>query len=298
MVMNNALIFCVATFGVSVMLGLGGQLSFATVSFMGVGAYSMANFCSGRHGFKLEPMPALLITIVIATIISFLLGLVLMVLRNTYFTFASIALVQVTWSFYINYKPLFGGPDGISGVSNFRIFGWTPANYNEWFYVLVVVLVIVSLLVERIRRTQLGRSLSAIRDNEIAARTLGINVYMTKVIGFTIAGVLAALAGSLYAMHGQFVSGDMFTFERSTTYIIMAMLGGVNNTFGVIVGSILVTMLPEWLRFMQRYLQLIYGIGVILLMVFMPMGLSGLASSLSKSVKRRLKKAKKGGAVS
>ena len=177
-----------------------------------------------------------------------------------------------------------------SGVSSIQIFGWTPKDYNEWFYLLAVIVLLTAILVERIRRTQLGRSLAAVRDNEVAAQTLGINVFMTKVIAFTIAGIFAAVAGALYAMHSQFVSSDMFTFERSTTYIIMGMLGGINNTAGVFVGSVLVTLLPEWLRGMQQYLQLIYGIGVILLMIFMPMGLAGLSSSICKSIKRALGK--------
>ncbi|MEM1485378.1 branched-chain amino acid ABC transporter permease [Oscillospiraceae bacterium PP1C4] len=287
MVLNLALIYSIATYGLSVMLGLGGQLSFAAVAFMGVGAYFTANLCSGRHGFWVDTSLTLLLTLVVSAVLAFLIGMVLFRLSGTYFTFATIGLVQVAWSFYLSYKPLFGGPDGISNIASFRIFGWTPANYNEWFFALIFFVLIVALLVERIRRSQLGRSLSAIRDNEIAAQTLGINVYMTKVIAFTIAGVLAALAGALYAMHSQFVSSDMFTFERATSYIIMAMLGGVNNTVGIFVGSVLVTMLPEWLRGMQKYLQLIYGIGVILLMIFMPMGLAGLFSNMVKSIKRK-----------
>lgn len=288
MVLNLALIYSIATYGLSVMLGLGGQLSFAAVAFMGFGAYFTANLCSGRLGFWMDTTLVILITLVAAAVVSYLLGLLLFRLSGTYFTFATIGLVQVAWSFYLSYKPLFGGPDGISGISTIRIFGWSPANYNQWFYLLAIVVLVVALAVERVRRSQLGRSLSAIRDNEIAAQTLGINVYKTKIIAFTIAGVLAALAGSLYAMHSQFVSSDMFTFERATSYIIMAMLGGVNNTAGIFVGSLLVTMLPEWLRFMQQYLQLIYGIGVILLMVFMPMGLAGVASNISKNIKRKL----------
>lgn len=288
MILNLALIYSIATYGISVMLGLGGQLSFAAVSFMGLGAYFTANLCSGRLGFWVDTTLALVITLLASTVIAFLIGMVLFRLSGTYFTFATIGLVQVTWSFFLSYKPLFGGPDGISNVATLSIFGWSPANYNEWFFVLAAIVLAVALLVERIRRSQLGRSLSAIRDNEIAAKTLGIDVYKTKVIAFTIAGVLAALSGALYAMHSQFVSSDMFTFERATSYIIMAMLGGVNNTFGIFVGSVLVTMLPEWLRGMQKYLQLIYGVGVILLMVFMPMGLAGLASSITKSIKIKL----------
>ncbi len=290
MVLNLGLIYSIAVYGVSVMLGLGGQLSFAAVAFMGVGAYFTANVTSGRLGFVLDTSLALLLTILLSALLSFLIGLVLFRLKGTYFTFATIGLVQVAWSFYLSYKPLFGGPDGISNIPTLKIFGFSPTNYNEWFYILSGIVLVVALLVERIRRSQLGRSLSAIRDNEIAAQTLGINVFMTKVIAFTIAGALAAVAGSLYAMHSQFVSSDMFTFERATSYIIMAMLGGVNNTVGIFVGSVLVTMLPEWLRFMQQYLQLIYGVGVILLMVFMPMGLAGLASNVGKTIRRKLRK--------
>lgn len=290
MVVNLALIYAVSTYGVSIMLGLGGQLSFAATAFMGVGAYFAANLCSGRWGFWMDPFITLLLTPIFAGIIAFLIGLILLRLKGTYFTFATVGLVQVAWCFYLNYQPLFGGPDGISGVSAIRIFGWSPADYNQWFYLLAVIVLLVALLVERIRRTQLGRSLAAVRDNEVAAQTLGVNVYITKVIAFTIAGILAAIAGALYAIHSQFVSSDMFTFERSTTYIIMGMLGGINNTAGVFVGSVLVTLLPEWLRSLEQYLQLIYGIGVILLMIFMPMGLSGLATSICKALKRCLRK--------
>ncbi len=286
MIVNLSLIYTIATFGISVLLGLGGQLSFGAVAFMGVGAYIVANLSSGRWGLCLNTSLSLIIAIVTSALLSFLLGLVLFRLKDTYFTFATIGLVQVAWCFYMNYKPLFGGPDGISGINTLSIFGFSPKNYNQWFYTLVIIVFIIALLIERIRRTKLGRSLSSIRDNEIAAYTLGVNVYITKVIAFTIAGILAALAGALYAMHSQFVCGDMFTFERATSYIIMAMLGGVNNTAGIIVGSVLITMLPEWLRTVKEYLQLFYGIGIILLMVFMPMGLAGLYETLVKKIKQ------------
>jgi branched-chain amino acid transport system permease protein len=289
MVVNLGLIYAIAALGVSVMLGMGGQLAFSAVAFMGVGAYLTGNLNNGRLGVTLSTPVVLLIAVVVSAVLAYALGLVLFRLKGTYFTFATIGLVQVAWAFYLNYKPLFGGPDGVSNIANLKFFGFSPANYNQWFYVLMIFVLIVAFLVEKVRSSQLGRSLAAIRDNEIAAYTLGINVYKTKVIAFTIAGVLAAIAGALYAMHSRFVSSDMFTFERATSYIIMAMLGGVNNTAGVVVGSLLVTALPEWLRGLQKYLQLIYGIGVILLMVFMPMGLAGVASNISKSIKRKFK---------
>jgi branched-chain amino acid transport system permease protein len=184
----------------------------------------------------------------------------------------------------MNYKPLCGGPDGISGIPVIRFLGMAPRNYHDWFYILIGFALAAGLLVERIRRTRLGRSLASIRDNEIAAQTLGVKIYTTKIIAFTIAGALSGLSGGLYAMHNQYVGSDLFTFDVSTTYVIMTMLGGVNNTAGVFVGAILVTMLPEWLRPVQRYLKLAYGIGIILLMVFMPMGLAGLGNAIVKKI--------------
>lgn len=284
-VLNIAIINSIAALGLSVMLGMGGQLSFAAVSFMGIGAYTYGNLTSGRNGFILDTLVSLLVSILVATAVAGIFGLILFRLKGTYFTFATIGLVQVTWAIYVNFKPLSGGPDGISRIPFISLFGFQATGYRQLFYIIMAFVLVAMFLVERIRRTQLGRSLASIRDNEIAAQTLGVDVYMTKVIAFTIAGALAGLAGGLIAMHNRFVAADLFTFDVATTYVIMVMLGGVNNTVGVFVGSLLVTMLPEWLRPVQQYLKLMYGIGVILLMIFMPMGLAGLVTSITK--KRR-----------
>jgi branched-chain amino acid transport system permease protein len=152
------------------------------------------------------------------------------------------------------------------------------------------------MLVERIRSKQLGRSLASVRDNETAALTLGVNVYKTKTIAFTIAGVLGALAGGMYALNIGFISSDMFNFERSTLLIIITMIGGVNNSFGIVLGSILINVIPEAMRdfeLVSKLLQLIYGILVIIMMVFMPMGIAGMFETLYKKLKFYLRKKKK-----
>ena len=289
-VLNVALIMTISAFSLSIMLGMGGMLTFSGVTFMGIGAYTVANLTSGRLGFIMNTSEGLIYAVILATIISFLLGLLLLRLRGTFFTFSTIALVQVSWSFFMNFKPLTGGPDGISRIPVLSIFGWAPTGYTEWFFLLVIIVFLCALFVERIRHTRLGRSLAAIRDNEIAAQCLGVNIYRTKVIAFTLAGALSGLAGGLYAMHGGFISADIFTFDMSTTYIIIAMLGGINDSFGIVVGSLLVNMLPEWLRPLQKYIRLIYGIGVIMLMIYMPMGLAGLGTEIGKKLKKKFKR--------
>ena len=282
MVLNNALIFSLVVFGIAIMLGMGGHLSFAGLAFMGVGGYFVANVTTGRLGVQIGSLPALLLAVLFSGVVAFLIGLVLLRLHGTYFTFSTIALVQVFYSFFMNYRPLFGGPDGISGIASLQIGSFVFDNYNTNFYLLFGVVVVIGLLVERLRRTTFGRALASVRDSETAAMVLGVNVYMTKVWAFTIAGMLAGLAGGLYVMQGNFVSSDLFTYNNASQYIIMAMIGGINSTLGSVVGAIVITFLPEVLRVLERYLQLIYGVMVILLMVFMPMGLAGIVQKVKE----------------
>lgn len=289
-IVNIALMFAIVAYGISVMLGMGGQLTFAAVSFMGGGAYFIANMCTDRFGINMPTSLALLLTPIVFAGVAFVIGLLLLKLKGTYFTFSTIALVQVSYAFYNNYKPLFGGADGISAIPTLTLFGYKFTSYNTWFYVLITCVVIVALIVERIRTTQLGRSLAAIRDNETAALTMGVNTYMTKVIAFTIAGSLAAFGGALWCMHGRFVGADMFNYINATQFIIMAMLGGVNNTVGIFAGAILVKVLPEILRSLRAYMQLIWGVLIIFLMVFMPTGLAGLYEKIRAKIKLRLNK--------
>ena len=126
MIMNVALINFISALGLSVMLGMGGQLSFAAVSFMGLGGYFVANLTNGRLGIAWEPVPVLILAVLFAAISACISGAVLFRLRGTYFTFATIGLVQVTWSIYLNYRPLCGGPDGISGIPVISFLAWLP----------------------------------------------------------------------------------------------------------------------------------------------------------------------------
>ena len=198
--------------------------------------------------------------------------------------------MQVCYSFFNNYRPLFGGPDGISAIPSLKLFGYEfpTNNYLPWFFFLVALVVIVALLIERIRRTSFGRSLASVRDDETAALTLGVDVYKTKVKAFAITGFLSGLAGALYVMMGTFVSSDLFQYNNATQFIIMAMVGGINSTFGSVFGSVLITILPEIFRALENLLQLIYGLAVILMMVFMPMGFGGITNTIfSKFTKRK-----------
>ena len=223
--------------------------------------------CIRDRPFTLPPLAALFASLVVCGIFAWVLGLILFKLKGTYFTFATIALVQVAFTFFNNYRPLFGGPDGINGIPTLSVGGAELSGYNHWFYFLVVLLVVLGIVVERIRRTQLGRSLASIRDNETAAMTLGVDIYHTKVIAFVIAGLLSGLAGALYAMNYNSIVPKKFDFNTSILVLVYVVLGGLGNIWGSIVATVVLYVLPEALRQFSDYRMLVYAIVLILVML-------------------------------
>lgn len=289
LVVNMALINMITAYGLSVMLGMCGQLVFSGIAFMGIGAYFTANLCSGRLGFTVPGLLVIPLAVCFTTVVAFLTGILFLRLKNSFCTFATLGFVQVLYTLFLNYEPAFGGPKGILEIQTLSIGGFVFDSYKKWYLLLLVSVLLCAGLVERIRRTSLGRSLASIRDNEIAAQTLGVNIYRTRVIAFVISGALAGLSGCLLAQHNRFISGDQFSFAKSTTIVIMSMLGGINSTPGIFAGAMIVTFLPEVLRGLDKYLMFIYGIAVILMMIFMPMGIGGAVSDFLKGLRRKRK---------
>lgn len=290
-VINEGLIYFIAVLGLSVVLGLGGQVTFSTAGIMGIGSYVCAIFTT-RYGW--DPLAALLLAMVIGGIFSYIMGLALFRLKGSYFAFASIGLTNLIFTVLQNWMDVTGGPDGISRIPKLNLYFFECKDYYDYFKVFLVIALICGLLVQRIRKSYFGRSLASVRDNEIAAQCLGVNVYRTKVLSFVVAGVLACLAGGLYAYQSGYISPDPFKFDRSSIYLIMVMLGGVDSTLGAFIGSLLLTILPEKMRFLNDYYMLIYGVGVIVLMVVMPMGIMGIVNILKQKIRNLFLKRKQG----
>lgn len=291
-VMNEGLIYFIAVLGLCVMLGMGGQVTFSTAGLMGIGAYATAILTTR---FAMDPLPALLLSVVCGGAFSFLVGLALFRLKGSYFSFASIGFTTLLYTIFSNWMEVTGGPDGISKIPKLDLYFFRCDTYYDYFRVYFLVAVLCFLIVLRMRRTSFGRALASVRDNEIAARSFGINAYMTKVYSFMIAGIFACLAGAMYALHANYISPDPFKYDQSAIYLIMVMLGGVDSTFGAFIGSMLLTILPEKMRFLQSYYKLVYGVGVIILMVVMPMGIMGFAGLLRQKLRSAWKRRQAGG---
>jgi branched-chain amino acid transport system permease protein len=217
-------------------------------------------------------------------IFALILGSVINRMESRYVAFATIALNQILWSVYQNWRAMSGGPDGMSKIPDLGIGSFTLKGLKSYFYVLVILAFFAMIFVHRLRATSFGRSLAAVRDNEIAAKTLGVNVYKTKIISFMIAAMLASASGVMITHQTHYISSATFTFDASITYIIMAMLGGILSAPGTFAGVFLLTVIPEWLRPIQQFIRFVYGFIVLGLMVFMPMGLAGLAQTVIKKI--------------
>lgn len=288
-VINEGFIYFIAVLGLNVMLGMGGQVTYSTAGMMGIGAYLTAILCT-RYGW--QPIPALVFSILVGGIFSFIVGLALFRLKGSYFSFASIGFTNLLVTIFSNWMDMTGGPDGMGNIPNI-VSGLTSKNkYYVYFYICFGLAAVCYLIVLRLRQTSYGRALASVRDNEISAQAFGVNVYMTKVYSFVIAGVFACLSGGMYALMEGFISPEPFKYDQSAIYLIMVMLGGVDSTLGAFVGALLLTILPEKMRWLDTYYKLVYGVGVIVLMVFMPMGIMGFFDKEKNKLYSKIRKKK------
>lgn len=271
-VLNIALITHLCVLSSYVLLGMAGQNSFAQAGLWGVGAYITANMVMK---LGLSPILALLISSAGTGLFAFILGFAFFRLRMYYFTFASVGLMTILNGLFMNWTKVTGGALGISRVPGFSIGSLVVKTEAGNFYLIFIVGIIAFGLVKLLYNSALGRSFMAIRDNEIAANCLGINSLLTKSIAFGITGALCGVAGALYAFLSGYLSYQTFTYQQSTMYLIMLMLGGTTSPGGAIIGTMIISLLQEWVRPLQNYMQFIYGAGIMILMIVQPEGILG-----------------------
>jgi branched-chain amino acid transport system permease protein len=283
-VVNITMITYICVLSLFVVFGMAGQISFAQAGFWGVGAYITAIL---TVKLQVAPLLAMLASVLGTGLIALVLGLALFRLHGHYFGFSTIGVVMILNGLFQNWKPVTGGADGIAGIPSFGIGPWEFGSEVNNFHLIMVFVIVVSIVTYFVQRSSLGRSFMAIRDNEIAAKCMGVNSYRTKNVAFSLAAMYCGVAGSLFAFLTSYISATTFTFPQSALYLVMLMLGGYNTLAGPIVGTTLLMLLPEWVRFLQEYILLIYGLGVMVLMVVMPDGLIGGGMKAYECIRKR-----------
>ncbi|WP_426610193.1 ABC transporter permease subunit [Bradyrhizobium sp. McL0616] len=270
-ILLQATTFAIAVFGLSVVLGLCGQINLAQAAFFGLGAYAVGIGTTDLHvSFWL----CLVGGCVIALLAGALLGASTLRLGGHYLAMVTISFQQIVTLVMINAIWLTHGPDGVSNIKRPDLF----QSSQSYLAFCVAMLAIVGYLVWHLSDTRLGRAMRAVRDNELAAGVNGIDVFRTKIYAFALCALLGGLAGGLFAGGFAYVSPDQFSFAESIVFLTMSLLGGVASPVGSAIGTGLLILIPEWLRFLKSvpglYLA-IYGLFVILIIRFMPDGIWG-----------------------
>ncbi len=274
-ILMQATTFAIAVFGLSVVLGLCGQINLAQAAFFGFGAYAVG---LGTADLHVSYWLCLLAGCLTALVAGALLGMSTLRLGGHYLAMVTISFQQIVTLVMINAIWLSHGPDGVSNIGRPQLF----QSSQGYLAFCVAVLAIVGYIVWHLPDTRLGRAMRAVRDNELAAGVNGIDVFRTKVSAFAICAALGGLAGGLFAGGFAYVSPDQFSFAESIVFMTMSLLGGVASPIGSAIGTGLLILIPEWLRFLKSvpglYLA-IYGLFVILIIRFMPDGIWGFVAS-------------------
>jgi branched-chain amino acid transport system permease protein len=263
--------YSIAVFGLTVVLGLCGQINLAQAAFFGFGAYAVG---LGTADLHLNFWIALALGAGVALVMGAFLGMTTLRLGGHYLAMVTISFQQIVTLIMVNWIPVTHGPDGVGNINRPAAF----ESSHAFLGLCVLAMALVGYVVWRLPQTPLGRSMRAVRDNELAAGVAGINVYRVKVAAFALSAVLGGIGGGFFAGGFAYVSPDQFSFAESIVFITMTLLGGVASPVGALIGTALLIVLPESLRFLKSvpglYLA-IYGLSIILIIRYMPDGIWG-----------------------
>jgi branched-chain amino acid transport system permease protein len=262
--------------GLNIVVGLAGLLDLGYVAFYAVGAYSYA---------------LLALAGILASFWGILLGFPVLRLRGDYLAIVTLAFGEIIRLVLINWQSLTHGPDGITGVPRPSFFGlpfnndtggfadtfgltWSPLHRIVFLYYLILVLALITNMVTiRLRRLPIGRAWEALREDEIACRSLGINTTNTKLTAFATGAMFGGFAGAFFATRQGFISPESFTFTESALVLAIVVLGGMGSQVGVVIAATVMLGGFEFFREFQQYRLLVFGLAMVAIMIWRPRGL-------------------------
>ena len=272
-------IYIILASSLNLLIGYTGILSIAHAAFMGVGAYvsSLLGLSLGMNFFG-----SLILGALSAAVISALIAFPTIRIKGDYYIIASFAIQVIIYSIFMNWDSLTHGAIGLTGIPKPVIFGYEIVSRNSYFLLTLFFTFLTLLFINKLVTSPFGRILKAIREDEIAAQSMGKNVVYYKTVVFIVGCTLASVAGSLYAHYIAFIDPSSFTLEESIFILSLVIIGGAGNLKGPILGALVLTFVPELLRFLHisasaagPVRQMIYGALLIIFMLFRPQGLLG-----------------------
>ena len=286
------LIYVMLGLGLNIVVGFAGLLDLGFVGFYAVGAYTYALLYhwAGWGFWESLPMAG-----AVAALFGYLLGFPVLRLRGDYLAIVTLGFGEIIRLLLINLYDYTGGPDGISGIPKPTVFGYPMArrapegettfhdlmgwNFETqdviiYLYLMALCLALITLFVStRLIRMPIGRAWEALREDDIACRSLGLNPTYIKLSAFTIGAMFAGFGGAFFAARQGLVNPESFTFIESALILAIVVLGGMGSQVGVILAAILVTVVPEVAREFAEYRMLIFGLVMVVMMMWRPQGL-------------------------
>lgn len=283
-VLTSWLIFSIAAMGLNLTLGYAGQISLAQASFMAIGAYVTALLTLAGWNW-LAAMP---LGVLACFCVGFLLGYPALRVQGHFLAFVTLAFNTLVFLVLRNEDWLTGGSYGLTGMPRPTIGGFSAGRPLDFYHFTLAVTVIAALVLWGIVRSPWGRAFRALRENPLRAESLGVDTRRLTLLAFAIGSAFGGLAGALFTPLVQFIDPDSFGLVHSLRILLMVVVGGAGAFFGPFIGAGVVILLPEMVRFAQGYYLIIYAALVIVMLVFAPDGLAGIAMRVRDALVRRL----------
>jgi branched-chain amino acid transport system permease protein len=274
-------IYAVLAMSLALIVGFSGQVSMGHAAFYGVGAYASA-LISLKSGLPFW------VTIwcagAVAGLLSFVIGKMVLRLRGHFLAITTAFFGVLVTLILNNWIELTNGPMGVPGIprpSPISLPGLTLSfeTRADYYYLGLVFVGLVAFLLYRLVNSRIGDALIAIRENEELARSIGVDAMAYKVFAFTLGGALAGMAGSFYAHYILFISPVTFTIAESINLLVMIIFGGMTTLFGPVFGAVALTLLPEFLRMAGSLRLVIYGVALVIFIIWLPLGVWGTIKS-------------------
>ena len=307
---NYAILYILLALGLNIVVGFAGLLDLGYIAFYAMGAYTYALLASPHFNLHLPFWVILPIGAAVAAFFGLLLGAPTLKLRGDYLAIVTLGFGEIIRIFLNNLsRPIniTNGPQGIARIDPFRLDGFSFGSYEtflgielsgpiKYYYLLLAVVLGVIVVNVRLQNSRVGRAWEAIREDEIAARSMGINTRNMKLLAFAMGASFGGVAGGMFSAIQAFISPESFVLTESVMVLSMVVLGGMGNIWGVILGAVLLSFVPELLRYtvapVQRWMfgralidpevirMLLFGLAMVVMMLFRPAGL--LPSALRK----------------
>jgi branched-chain amino acid transport system permease protein len=274
---NTIAVFAMLALGLQLVLGYGGILQLGYAGFFGLGAYTSA-ILTTHHAW---PFPVAFLAAMVVAVAGAMVMSPIVRLRDVNFAMATFVFGLILELVYNQWSAMTNGPIGFRGIPAPRLFGVTVIEPQHYYYLLFLALLAEYVLIFRLLHSPFGTALRAMRENETACRTSGVDVIRVKVTLLLVSSAIAGAAGSLLAHMNGFISPPTFGSSTSVAILMMVVLGGVRSLPGTLVGAAVIRLVIERTSVLGQHSNIVFGVALVLFMAFLPTGLAGLAGGLS-----------------